>query len=415
MSIRIRLDVRRRCSEEFLIMRILQVIPRYAPAWVFGGGVRMSFELAREWVRLGHEVTAYTSDQQDERSRCPAAEETIQGIHVRRFRNVSNYLAARHAFLFFYPVGLAGALRSIAGRFDVMHVSESRGPHNRMAALCAAPQGIPLAWSAYGGLAAGEGLRKTYRRLYDRVFRTREIVGKASGLIAQTSHEVQIYRQFGADGARIRTIPLCVNWSDVASLPAPGRFRSTIGLSDREKMILFLGRIHWTKGLQLLIPAFARAASRFREARLVIAGWDHGFLSEARRMAVRHSLQDRILFVGPVTREDRFSAYLDADIFALTPPVYEETSLAALEACACGTACVITKQCEIPGLEEAGAGRMVDDDIDRIADALIDSLEGDRARMRGRNARRMVQERFTVGQVARMHLDYFHELCVEAP
>jgi len=395
-------------------MRILQVIPRYAPAWVFGGGVRMSFELAKEWVRLGHEVTAYTSDQQDESNRCPAAEETIQGIHIRRFRNVSNYGAARYSFLFFYPLGLAKALSSIAGRFDIVHVSESRGPHNRMAAARVAPQGIPLVWSAYGGLAAGEGLRKIYRRLHDGVFHTGNIVRQASGLIAQTGHEVQIYRQFGADDARIRTIPLCVNWDDVATLPAAGRFRKAVGLPDDERMILFLGRIHWTKGLQLLIPAFAKAVSRVRNARLVIAGWDHGFLPEARRMAAAHSLNGKVLFVGPVTREDRFGAYLDADVFALTPPVYEETSLAALEACACGTTCVITKQCEIPGLEDDGAGRMVDDDIDRIADALIDSLEGDKARSRGRNARLMVQKRFTVSQVARMHLDYFHELCAKA-
>ena len=83
-------------------MRILQIVPRYAPAWAFGGGVRMTFELARQWVKSGHQVTVYTSDQLDSRQRCAKSDDVIDGIHIRRFRNPHNFLAARFAFLFLY-------------------------------------------------------------------------------------------------------------------------------------------------------------------------------------------------------------------------------------------------------------------------------------------------------------------------
>src|SRR5689334_3402925 len=110
-------------------MRILQVVPRYAPAWAFGGGVRMTYELGRTWVRHGHHVTAFTSDQQDGRRQFETLTADVDGIQVRRFRNPLPALAARYPFLFFRPHGLRAELSDLRGAFDVVHVAESRGPH----------------------------------------------------------------------------------------------------------------------------------------------------------------------------------------------------------------------------------------------------------------------------------------------
>ena len=74
-----------------------------------------------------------------------------------------------------------------------------------------------------------------------------------------------------------------------------------------------------------------------------------------------HSLlaDGRIRFAGALYGQDRFMAYRDADVFCLTPRHWEETSVAALEAAACGTAVVLSEQAEIPGLQEAGGGYVV--------------------------------------------------------
>lgn len=390
-------------------MRILQVIPRYAPAWVFGGGVRMAYELAKAWTNLGHQVTVFTSDQCNEYERFLVTDDNLQGIRIKRFRNINNYLAAKYGF-FFYPLGMSDALSNLRDQFDIVHVYESRGAHDRMAARHLVSQNIPFVWSPYGGLADGEGLRKVYRRCYDLLFNTRNLVCRVSGLIAQTSHEEHVFRSFGTNDNKIKLIPLCVDWDSLVNLPERGSFRKKIGMAENEKMVLFLGRIHWTKGLQNLIPAFAKVSAQIENVRLVVAGWNHGFLRDAKRLVVKHALQTRVIFPGEVSREDRFSAYIDADIFALTPPIYEETSLAALEACACGTSCVITKHCEIPGLETAGAGVLVEYDINKTANALMNALQGNIAQIRGMNARRMVQDNFTVSIVAQRHIDFFQDV-----
>ncbi len=388
-------------------MRILQVVPRYAPAWAFGGGVRMTFELARTWVRHGHEVTVYTSDQMDGSHRFPEATAELDGVRIQRFRNLSHRLASRWSFLFFYPKGMKQSLARVAGKFDVVHVAESRGRHNHWVAQQVGATQVPIVWSAYGGLAEGEGFRRVYRAMHDRVFDTRAIIRKSAALIAQTAHEAEIYQDFGATPEQIHQIPLAVNWDDCSNPPPRGEFRRKFGLGEREKVVLFLGRVHRTKGLQVLIPAFARAAQQHPDARLVVVGWDQGFLAEAKQLTAELKIGERVIFAGSLYGTERFGAYVDADIFALTPGTYEETSLAALEACACGKACVITHQCEIPGLDAAGGGIMTEYKVEAVADALDRALTGDHARVWGENARRMVKEKFTNDVVARMHEDLF--------
>lgn len=391
-------------------MRILQIVPRYAPAWAFGGGVRMTFELARQWVKHGHQVTVFTSDQIDSRHRSTNLHDVMDGIHIHRFKNPHNFLAARYAFLFLYPMGLARALQSCADQFDVAHLAEARGRHNDWAARFLPQQNVPFVWSGYGGLADGEGLRRIYRQVHDCVFNTASIVQRAGGLIAQTAHEASVYSQFGARPDQIREIPLGVNWNDFESLPPRGQLRHRIGLSDKDKLILFVGRVHWTKGLQLLIPAFAEVARRMPQAYLVIVGWDHGFLNRAKQITTELHLSDRVFFLEPLFGSERLSAYVDADVFALTPCVYEETSLSALEACACGTSCVVTKQCEIPGLDENTAGLTVDYNLEQVANALWQSLQQGFSERCGANARRLVQERFTITAIAKEHERFFEDV-----
>jgi glycosyltransferase involved in cell wall biosynthesis len=392
-------------------MRILQVVPRYAPAWAFGGGVRITFELARQWVQHGHEVTVYTSDQESDCQRFEALKTSLAGINIQRFRNPINLLAARYGFLFYYPLGLAQALRAVREQFDLVYVAESRGPYNRWVARYVPIQGIPFVWSAYGGLAEGQGLRRVYRTVYDRIFGTRDMVQKADGLIAQTTHERNIYFHFGADANRVHVIPLAVNMRDFKILPPRGKFRQALGIGEEEKVILFLGRIHWTKGLQVLIPAFADLVRSMPNSRLVIVGWDNGFLRRAKQLVHRLKIDGKVLFPGSLYGIERFRAYADADVFALTPGVYEETSLAALEACACGIPCVITQQCEIPGLDEAKAGITVEYSREKVARALTEILNENVTEHWGVRARCLVQDRFAIEVVSAEHERLFEQIC----
>jgi glycosyltransferase involved in cell wall biosynthesis len=124
-------------------------------------------------------------------------------------------------------------------------------------------------------------------------------------------------------------------------------------------------------------------------------------------MVHKCGLGHAVVFAGPVFGAERFAAYRDADVFTLTPGFFEETSLAALEACAVGTPCVITRQCEIPGLEAASGGLMVDYKKEAIAGALIQVLAGGGRAVWGVRACELIKNRFTTEVVAASHVDLF--------
>jgi glycosyltransferase involved in cell wall biosynthesis len=93
-------------------------------------------------------------------------------------------------------------------------------------------------------------------------------------------------------------------------------------------------------------------------------------------------------------------AYVDCDLFCIVPHHFEETSLAALTAAACGRPVLINDRCGIPWLDDYGAGRTVPHDRDRIAAALGELL-ADRPLLdrMGAGARRMIEERFFLPRI----------------
>jgi len=100
------------------------------------------------------------------------------------------------------------------------------------------------------------------------------------------------------------------------------------------ELIVSMARLHAAKGLDTLIRAFARLSSSELGPHLAIVGWDDGMLRMLRTQVAPLNLKSRVSFCGPLYGKERIEAYVDADIFSLTPRFFEETSLAALEAAA---------------------------------------------------------------------------------
>ncbi len=391
-------------------MRILQVLPRYAPAWAFGGGVRMFWLLANEFAERGHDIVVATSDSAGPAERHASRVERLRPrILVNRYPNRRPGLATMLTPLFFRPIGMRDGLLELARQVDIVHMGESRGIHNLWAAEAAAAAKVPLVWSAYGGLATAPGVRGIYRRLYDLQF-TRRVVPKVARFIAQTPHEEKVYQDRGADRRRIRQIPLCVDSDSLNGLPQRGEFRRGLELPDGSALVVCVARLSPVKGIDTLIRSFARVRL-LNPPYLAIVGWDHGALKSLRSLVHRLAIEDRVRFSGPLYGKERLQAYVDADVFALTPRVHEETSLAALEAAACGTPTLVTSRCEIPGLAASGGGLVIDGPETEIAAGLQSLLiEPDVRREMGRAARHYIGANFTAPQVALSHEELFAEM-----
>jgi glycosyltransferase involved in cell wall biosynthesis len=378
-------------------MKILLCVLYYEPAWAYGGPPRLAHQVARELVRRGHEITVCTTDALERDRRLAAGEVLSEGVRVVRFRNLSNR-AAFHLKVFL-PLGMRDWLRKRAGDFDLVHLFDTRTLQNAWASAEAVRACVPFVLSVWGSLPRGGGWRGMVKAGYDRRHLPR-LLGSAAALLAQNEHEASLYREYGGDPGRVNLWPLAVDPEELAELPPRGGFRKKHGFGPGERLVLFVGRLHHLKGLDLLIDAFAGAASRLPESRLVVVGRDDGYQTEMMARARQRGLQDRLSFLGPLYGPEVIPAYVDCDLFAITPHHFEETSLAALTAAACGRPLLINDRCGVPWLEEYGAGRTVGHDRDQISEALVDLL-GDPARLdrMGANARRLIQERFLLPRI----------------
>jgi glycosyltransferase involved in cell wall biosynthesis len=364
-------------------MRILQVTPYFAPAWAYGGPPRVMYDYATGLVERGHEVSVLTTDALDARERARPDRERMGGVDVHRLPNLSNSLAwKRKKYL---PRGLVRHLAREIGRVDIVHVTDTRTYLTATAYAASRARGVPLCLSPHGSLPGSAGLRGTVKKVYDRAL-VRPMLGEAALLLAQTNHEAELLRESGARERSVRLLPLPLDLDELDG-GARGKLRQSLGIGQETRVILFLGRIHWLKGLDVLIDAVAPLLGT--DTVLVIVGRDDGqwdTLAEQHRNLLESG---RIRFAGPLYDRDRLTAYADADVFCLTPRHWEETSVAALEAAASGVPVVVTEQAEIPGLSESGGGSVVPLDPAAIRAAVEEAL-GDRKRM-GAKAREHVR------------------------
>jgi glycosyltransferase involved in cell wall biosynthesis len=383
-------------------MNLLHVIPYYAPAWAYGGVVRAVTDLTRAQAAAGHHVLVLTTDTLNPNERIRVYAETIDGVHVTRVPNRSNALRGRLNLS--TPVNIREAAHRLIQEHhvDVVHCHEARTVENLRVTPVAARLGVPVVVSPHGTLPYGTG-RTSIKRLWDRAL-GRRLLPRFDHVIALTAAEAADARTLWAGRGvplrddQISAVPNGVHLDDFADLPPGEPFRERWGLGAGP-VVIFLGRLHARKGLQLLIPAFAQAAHHAPDARLLIVGPDEGMLAALRDQARAHDLTDRVIFTGLLTGADKLAALAAADVFAL-PAVGEGFSMAVLEAMACGLPVLMTPGCHFPEVAEAGAGLIVERAVEPLGAALRDLLTAaDRRASMGRLARGLVQARFTWPQV----------------
>lgn len=372
--------------------------------------MRFSHDLDTALCRRGFSITAFTSDQVDEHHRAHALRDVLGGIEIRRFPNPSNYLAGRMPWLWYYPRGLRRALLAEARQYDAVHIAEARGPHVRWAFAAARTAGIPVVWSPLGGLAGGVGIRKPYRRLYDRVHRTARLIRQARVLIAQSPHEAAVLQTLGASASQVEIVGLGVDARRFRVLPLRGGFRRRLGLNDAAPMVLFMGRFHPTKGLHILLHAAAIVRGTHPDLAVVLVGWDHGALPMLTRLTRKLDLESAVSIVPPMYGDAAVQAYVDADAFAVAATHYEETSLAALEALAAGTPCVLTRQCEVPGLEAMRGGVVTEANAESFAAGLMAVLASPSRRAGALVARQSILTSHTVEHISDSYAALFRRI-----
>ncbi len=370
-------------------MKILQVVDFFKPSWEAGGIVRVCYELSKRLADNGHGVTIYTTDGFKSRLKVKKNQPVdVECMEVYYFRNVSISLTKRN---FYLPYLLPLIAKKNIQKFSVVHIHTFRSLLVIPIWYYAKKYNIPYILQAHGSVLP-TFQKQRLKKIFDLFFGYR-ILKDATKLIALTKTEAEQYKRMDVDENKIEIVPNGIDLSQYENLPKRGEFRKKYSIGDDEKMILYLGRIHKIKGLDLLVKTFSDLIKKLDDIRLVIVGPDDGFLSTIKKQTEDLKIDGRILFAGPLYERDKLEAYVDADVYVL-PSVYETFPVTVLEACACGTPVIVTDQCGIADIVDE-VGYVVEYDKDQLQDAIIKILSDEGLRRKfGEEGKRLVGEEF---------------------
>lgn len=305
-------------------MKILQIIPTYKPAWVYGGPIFSVSKLCETLAAAGHEVRMLTTTANGpEELSVPVGKKVmvdrVEVFYYRRFTKDHTHLSP----------GLIRAVWRQCRKYDAVHIHAWWNIPVLMAVLACWLRGVRPVLSPRGMLSdfsfgKSNPLSKRLIHKFGGSFLLRKVK-----LHLTAEAEKQEVERLGYKGGLV--IP---NIIDQAAEPGPPLPRNT------PPELLFLSRIHPKKNLELLFRSLAQVKQDWR---LCIAGdGEKEYIEALKKLAGELNIAQRIKWLGHLSGEEKFDHYRSADLFVLTSH-NENFANVVIEALSCGTPVLLTK------------------------------------------------------------------------
>jgi glycosyltransferase involved in cell wall biosynthesis len=286
---------------------------------------------------LGHEVVVFTTNAGLEQDAAIPTDRPVvrNGVTV-------HYFPSRFNFMGLQSSELEAAVRARAGEFDVIHVTGVWQPTSVAACRAAEAAGVPYVVSPRGALSPYSFGQKAWKKwVYWWLFERRNC-NRASIIHYTASLEMREGQRLGLRAHPV-IVPNAIDLSAWSRDEAAGRaWRERIGVREGEAVLLYAGRLHHKKGLDLLPSALAgMAALRWC---FVTVGDDEDSSGAALQNELgNRGLADRCVFLPATDSSGLRAAYSGADLFLL-PSRHENFGNVAVEALACGCPVLLSDQ-----------------------------------------------------------------------
>ena len=323
-------------------MKILMLTWEYPPR-VVGGISKVVYDLSHKMVKEGNEVTVVTYKDGDN----VKYYENDKGVEVYR---VDNYMIRPNNFidwimqLNFNMITKANEIINKNGKFDVIHA------HDWLVAYSAKSikesYNIPLISTIH----ATESGRNS--GIHDE---TQRYINDSEWMLTYESSEVivnsnymknEVQRLFGLPYDKINVIPNGVNLQLFSNVNVDYDFRRQYAM-DNEKIILYVGRLVYEKGIQNLIAAMPKIFDRYHDSKLIICGRG-GMIDELREQVKYLGIDNKVYFAGYCDSKKMQKMYKCADV-AVFPSTYEPFGIVAIESMLSGTPTIVS---DVGGLNE---------------------------------------------------------------
>lgn len=191
---------------------------------------------------------------------------------------------------------------------------------------------------------------------------------------------------------------------------------------DKEKLLLFVGRIEQRKGVDTLFEAFQKVWNERRDVRLQLVGGDKLRFFNGKFIPYSEYLKGKahdsevlkhVDFVGKLNRSKLVNFYRQADICIFPSTVFENFSYTCLEAMACGTPVIASNCGGFPEMIENNVSGLLVQPLQsgELAKTIIYLLENPSLRDKmGAEARKRVVGLFAIKKIVRRNLSVYGEV-----
>ena len=373
-------------------MRLLHVVPTYLPAVRYGGPIHSVHGLCAALAARGHDVHVFTTsvDGPSDSDVPLGRPVNLNGVKVWYFRS-------RRLRRLYWSPPMAQVLSSTLEGFDLVHLHSVFLWPTWAAARAARRRGIPYVLSPRGMLVKDLVHRKNrwLKRAWIELIERHNVAAAAAVHVTSETEAAELAR-FGFAMPPVITVPNGIALPDGAP---PEKASPDVETLVRQPMlVLFLGRIHWKKGLDRLIPAMTAVP----DAHLAIVGNDEeGLLPSLEALVEQHGLSRRVSFLPRVVeRADRDRLMAAAKVFAL-PSYSENFGNTVLEALAVGCPVLVTPDVGAAEVvRESKGGRVADGDPGVFGPALKALLDDPGRCEIGARGRKFVAEHFGWARIA---------------
>lgn len=292
-------------------LRVLHVIPSLEKE--FGGPAFALLEMVREQRAQGVTVSILTTNSQRQ----------IPNVVLKSFR------ACPNSYRFSLPLYLW--LEKNIEKYDVVHIHSIFNFPTLAASRLAQKYKVPYIIRTCGQLYQNCLYQKKMKKMaYIKLFEANNL--KKAGFIHYTTLDE---KESAGIVTSHHSYVLGLGVSECPKI-SRGKFSALFpGLSDK-KIILFMGRIHPHKGINLLLSSLPKAFFDSLDWVLVLAGsGDRKYFESLQEFVAKNNLGQKVKFIGPVIGERKHAILQYAKIFIL-PSQSENFGIVVAETLVCG-------------------------------------------------------------------------------
>jgi glycosyltransferase involved in cell wall biosynthesis len=315
-------------------MRILQISS--APVSYYGGTEKVVWEISKKLVEKNDVTILQSTLYAPKKVSGTVTKDKVKIITRKNDRFLGGYG---------YSKEFKNTLKKIWKDFDVVHV-HGYGRFTSDFSLKFLKNKKPIIFTAHGFFHSKKAA--TFKKVHNKV--KGRLLKNAVFCTALTELEEKQYLERGVKRNKIRVVPDGVDLNQFKG-------KKDLGLKEKyskgKKIILYLGGINESKGLQHVVKAIKNLDVKF-----LIFGVDRGYQEKLKKIVKELGLEKKVVFGGFVEERIKHKYYSIADIFVLFSE-WEGFGLSLIEAMASGKPSIVSDKGSLPFLVKNGENGLI--------------------------------------------------------